>query len=211
VRLDRIKLIFATACFCILVCSPCNGQHPSQEQHDWVGERFFSVFEELFPIERSSIGYRSYRDLYTDELEYSFVFNSLWRERRYVVNAVVRVADSVSLYDQIMALHRRNPNESIESIKGQLRIRERILSEEDCPAVRSQYDEFYRLRLVIQTARDRADVARGRETIILHPRVHIFRADISGGRMNLILAGSDHPFVRWAEGTRVALENCGGR
>lgn len=156
-----------------------------------------------------SLGYRVYRDLYTDELEYSFVFNRILQER--YITVTVRMADSVSLYDQMMALHRRNPNANIETIKPQLRIREWRLSEEICPAVRRQYDAFYRLSLPMLSARERAERARGVETIVLHPRVRIFKADISGGSIELVITNSEHPFAVWAERTRRAFEACATR
>lgn len=206
--MKRIKLIIIG--ICLFAHLPCEAQqYPSQEEHDWVGRHFFSVFEEFFPIEERlgfSLGYRSYRDLHTEELEYSFLFNRIIQEK--YLTAVVRMADAVSLYDQIMALHRKNPNASIETIKQQLKIKEWRLSEESCPAIRRQYDEFYRLSLTMLSAKDRVEQAKGQYTITLHPRVHIFKADISGGDMQLDLSGSDHPYVSWAEKTRRALEGC---
>ena len=210
-KLGRIKLIFATACFCFLAYQPCAAQYPSQEEHDWVERHFFTVLEELMPIEGRlgfSLGYRSYRDLHRGELEYSFLFNHLPLEK---IEVVVRMPDSVSLYDQIMTLHRRNPQASIEDIKPQLSIREQRFSEESCPAVRRQYDEFYRLSLLMLTAADRAERARGEITIILHPRVHTFKAHISDGSIELSLAGSEHPFVRWAERTQRAFTECAAK
>ena len=127
------------------------------------------------------------------------------------VTVTVKVADSVSLYDQIMALHRRNPNASIETIKPQLKIKERQLSEVTCPDVRRQYDEFYRLSLQMLSARDRAEQAKGEFTITLHPRIHTFKAGISGGFLEVVFRESDHPFVKWAEKSRRAFEVCAAK
>ena len=209
-KVKRIKLILITVSICFFAHQPCDAQqYPSQEEHDWVSSHFFSVFEEFFPIEERlgfPLGYRSYRDLHTEELEYSFVINRILQDKYLTV--VVKMADTVSLYDQIMALHRKNPNASIEIIKPQLKIKEWRLSEETCPAIRQQYNEFYRLSLTMLSAKDRVEQAKGEYTITLHPRVHIFKADISGGDMKLVLSGSEHPYVRWAEKTRHAFEAC---
>jgi hypothetical protein len=204
-----MKFIITSFCLCLLVYQPCQAQYPSQEEHNWVGKRFFPVLEQLFPIEERqgfSLGYRSYRDLHTEELEYSFVFNRIVKEKYLTV--VLRTADSVSLYDQIMILHRKDKNATIDAIKSQLKIKEWRLSEETCPAIRRQYDEFYRFSLQTLSAKDRAEQAKGEFTIILHPRVHTFKADISGGSMELVLSDFEHPFVQWTERTKHALEAC---
>lgn len=204
-----MKLILAAVCLCLLAYQPCPAQPPSEEEFDWVGERFFPVFEELFPIEEGlgySLGYRSYRDLYTDELEYSFVFNR--DPRNQDLTAVLRIADSASIYDQIMNLHRKDKTASIDAIKPKLKVKEWRFSDKTCPTVRRQYDEFYRLSLQTLSAKDRAEQAKGVATIILHPRVHIIKADISGGDVRMVLSDPQHPFVRWAERTKRALEKC---
>ncbi len=209
VKLKQIKFILAVLCLCLFAYQPCRAQYPSQEEHDWVGKRFFPILEQLLPIEERlgySLGYRSYRDLHAEELEYSFVFNRILQEK--YITVIVRMADSVSLYDQIMTLHRKHPSVNIETLKPQLKIKEWRLSEEICPAVRRQYDEFYGLSLQMLSARDKAEQAKGEFTITLHPRVHIFKVDISGGSMELHLSESEHQFVRWAERTRRAFEVC---
>ncbi|HYX71877.1 MAG TPA: hypothetical protein VE732_03845 [Nitrososphaera sp.] len=208
-KLRQIYFILVAACLCLLTYQPCRAQTPTEEEFDWVNQHFYTVLEELLPIKERlgfSLGYRSYRDLYTDELEYSFGFNRIIQEKYLTV--VVRMPDSVSLYDQIMSLHRKNPSESIESIKSKLKIKEWRLSEEKCPAVRRQFDAFYRLNLEMLSAKDRAEQARGSYTITLHPRVDTFYADISGGDMQLELTDSGHSYVRWAKSTQSALEIC---
>lgn len=181
----------------------------TQDDWDWVNKHFFAVLEELMPIEErlgSSLGYRSYRDLYTNEPESSFVFGTTPQQKYMTV--IVRQPEATSLYDQIMAAHRKDPNETIESIKKQLKLREQRFSEQTCRAVRTQFDEFYRLTLSMLSARGRREQNKGVITIALHPRVHIFKADISGGSLKLVIGEQDHPFVRWANKTTKALENC---
>jgi hypothetical protein len=202
-----VRLITLTIFICLLFCQPSKAQeYPSQEEHDWVSSHLFDVLEEFLPIEEADLGYRSYRDLYTDVLEYSLVFNRDWKGKR--VSVVVRMADSVSLYDQIMALHRKNPSESIKSIKTKLKVKEWRYDAKACLAVESLYDGFYRLNLAMLTAKDRAEQAKGIVTITLHPTVHIFKASISGGNLRLALTEQEHPFVIWANKARRALERC---
>lgn len=181
----------------------------TQEDWDWVNNHFFTVLEEILPIRERlgfSVGYRSYRDLFTNETEFSFVFNRIIQEK--YITVIVRQPQTTSLYDQIMTAHRRNPNESIDAIKKQLRLRQQRYSEKTCSAIRTQYDEFYQLTLQMLSAKDKRQQSKGEFSIILHPRVHTFSADISGGRIELVLDEPDHPFVRWANKTRELLERC---
>jgi len=200
----KLLAITALLLFATVTCS-------AQDQKDWpwVNERFQAVLQQVMPIKEptgESLGYRSYRDLYTNELECSFVFNSVPRDRH--ITAVLRKADSVSIYDQIMALHTKNPEENVDTFMKQLKVNERHLSEATCPAVRRQYDRFYELVLPMLSADDRAAQARGEYSITLHPRVHTFQAHISGGTLHLIIGRQDHPFAVWATETLSALENC---
>lgn len=181
-------------------------EYPSQEDHDWVGKHFFSVLKEFFPIEKSDLGYRSYRDLYTDVLEYSFNFNHDWKEKR--ISVVLRMADSVSIYDQIMTLHRKNGSEPIETIKAKLKVKERFVDDRSCREVKILYDEFYRLNLLMETSEDRAQRAKGSVNITLHPEVHTFEAIISGGNLKLVITEDKHPFVIWAKKARRSFERC---
>ena len=127
--LDKdMKLILIAACMCLLVCLPCSAQ--TEEDFEWVGRHFTSALNEFLPIELetgANVGFRSHRDLYNNVFEYSFILSKDYPTNR--VTAVVKMADSITLYDQLMALHRRNPSASYENLKSQLRIREWRFSE----------------------------------------------------------------------------------
>jgi len=202
----------ASIVFLLLGSLACPGQEQEQKDWTWVNEHFSSVLEEVMPMRERlgffSIAYRSRRDLYTDELEVSIVFNEDFQEK--YLTAVLREADSVSIYDQIMALHAKNPTESIEDIKKQLKVKELRFSEKTCPVLRREYDKFYKLTLSMRSSDDRAARAAGKYVITLHPRVHTFRADISGGSLEVVLSQQDHPFVVWAAQVRSTLEACRG-
>ncbi|HSQ20339.1 MAG TPA: hypothetical protein VLR92_08190 [Blastocatellia bacterium] len=193
----------------LLSFSSQSSRAQTQDDWDWVNKHFFTVLEEILPIRERlgfSVGYRSYRDLFTKETEFSFVFNRIVQEK--YITVIVRQPQTTSLYDQIMTAHRRNPNESIDAIKKQLKLRQQRYSEKTCSAIRIQYDEFYQLTLQMLSAKGKREQSKGEFSIILHPRVHTFTADISGGRMELVLDEPDHPFVIWANKTRELLERC---
>ena len=204
---------YITAAFAVAGMSAClvaqqAQQYPSQADFDWVDSRFHAVLEQLLLVAArlgDSLGYRSVRELHTEELEYAFLFN---RERSKPITATVVIPDTVSLYDQIMALHRKNPRTIIDAMVPLLKIKRWQMSETTCPAVRKEYDRFYELALVMRSSKDREEEATGQVTIRLHPRAHLFKADISGGRIDLVLTDPEHPYVKWAEETQRALEGC---
>lgn len=198
---------FVSICICVVFCNVSLAQdYPSQEEHEWVSKNFFAVLKEFLPIQNSDLGYRSYKDVHTDVLEYSFSFEHDWKEKR--TSVVVRKADSASIYDQIMTLHGKNPLDSIDSIKAKLKVKKIYFNQGSCPEVKTLYDEFYRLNLSMMSAKDRLERSKGSVTITLHPVVHTFEASISGGNLRLVLTDEDHSFVVWAGKTRRVFERC---
>jgi hypothetical protein len=182
----------------------------AQEQQDWewVEDHYKSVLDELLPLQTTGfyLGYRSSGDVENPHLEYSFVFRKTIQDN--YITVTVRQADSTPLIDQMVALHIKNRTESIENLIKQLKVKEYLLSERTCPVVRKQYDEFYKQSLQMYSREDRELEAQGLITIRLHPVGHEFEAHISGGVMRLDIDDKKHPFVRWADKTRVALEAC---
>jgi hypothetical protein len=202
---QRLEATFVLATyFCFFANQDCRAQDTAD--WDWVDKYFYSVLEELLPLERyAEVSLRSHRDLYRDTLEYSFSFI---RNQDGSLEVIVRMADSVSLYDQIMTAHRMNPAESIETIKKNLKVRQRQLNEKSCPLIRNLYAKYEGLTVPVLSAKDRAERAKGVVTITLHPMIYRFETSISGGRMKLLLTDDGHPFVRWANEVRQALETC---
>jgi hypothetical protein len=133
-----MRLLFSIL-FLSFVAPPFS-QAQELKDWDWVNKHFPTVLDQLMPIHERlgfSVGYRSYRDLHTEEPEYSFVFNRILQEK--YITVVVRRPDSVSIYDQMMRLHLNNPAASIEEIKKELKMNERRISGQSCAAVRRQY------------------------------------------------------------------------
>jgi len=142
------------------------------------------------------VGFRSHRDLHNNVLEYSLLLKLNYQTNR--VDAVVRVADSVTLYDQLMSLHRKNQTESIESLKKQLKIKEFRTTEADCPALRSQFKKFSKIKFRTPDP----------YLISLHPTVHEFQVNPVSEYMRLVVVESDHPLVVWAMNTGRIVETC---
>jgi hypothetical protein len=173
----------------------------------WMDNHYSDSFQELFPLELPAlpapyVAYRSHRDLYTDTPEYSFVIARDESAKRSgeqpAFVAQVRQADSSSIYDQMMALHRRSPNRSAADIQKELRVKKWTLAETTCPAIRNQLSKFQQLRLVPPEF----------DAIVLHPLINQFRVRAGMGNMDLELYEDDNSFVQWAIETRHAFDVC---
>src|SRR6266404_5047795 len=103
------------------------GSEPTEADWQWMSENYSPAFERLFPLRKTSglyVAYRSHRDLYTDVLEYSFVLGYGPKSdgpRLEPLSAHVRRADSVSMFNQMMKMHRGNPTEKAVHFETKIR------------------------------------------------------------------------------------------
>lgn len=187
-------------CLCLFICSVCSAQ--TEEDFNWVGRYHSAALREFLPIEQeagTNIAFRSHQSFYNNVLEYSFILSKDYPTNQ--VTVVVRMADSITLYDQLLALHRRNPSASYESLKSQLRIREQLFSEADCPAIKSLFDRFSQLRFRPPSA----------DLLILHPMIYRIHTNAIAGIMDLSFVEEDNALVAWALSVRRTLEGCARR
>lgn len=188
----------------LLAVCLCGHNHPaawaqSAEDWDWVNKHFPAVVNQLLPIEASggtSVGFRSYQDLYADIPEYSFLFNKDHRTNQ--VEVVVRVADGESLYKQMLRLHHNSPDSSIATIKRKLRVKEWRITQQRCPKASTWFDSYWRIQFVNPSP----------DLIILHPVLYQFSAQTTAGTVSLTLIERNNPLVVWAYNTRQALQTC---
>jgi hypothetical protein len=191
-----------------LLLSFCAGGSLSAQSSadwDWMSNHFDKALHDLFPIDERYgvyVAYRSHRDLYTDVPEYSFVIGP---EKSDTVSGLppylaahVREAESASVYDQMMMLHRKFPNRSAEDVQKGVNVKKWKLTEMNCPAIKAQFLKFRQLRL----APPQFDV------VILHPLIHEFRVRAGSGDMEVALYDDENSLVPWAIETRHALELC---
>jgi hypothetical protein len=198
--METMKLILIAACVCLFIFSPCSAQ--TEEDIEWVNKHFRSVMVELLPIEEGTntyVGFRAHRDLHNNILEYSLMLNLNYPADK--VEGVVRVADAVTLYDQLMILHCRSPAEPIENLKKQLKVREFRISEAECPALRAAFRKFSKIPFH----------APDPYLLILHPMVYEFEVSPLSEHMRLVVADGNHPLVKWALNTRRVLDTCEAR
>ena len=179
----------------------------SQTDSDWqwMDEHFLRAFDDLFPIQQRVgiyVAYRSHRDLYADVPEYGFVLGRMPRDNanglQPSLSADVRVADGSSLYDQLLTLHRKRPDEPFASTEGNLKIREWRLTETNCPAVKSEFELFQQLKFPPPKF----------DEIVIHGWVHEIQARAGTGDMRIDLSEEHNPLVEWAVGARRAFDAC---
>ncbi len=185
----------------IIILFSMTQSYNAQEVNDWhwVNEHYYSILNTLLPMEGTrgtSIGFRSHQDLYTEVLEYSLLFSKDITNQQ--IEVVVRTADSTSIYDQIVKLHRQKPAASISEILPNLKIREWRLSDKICPDVKLSFEKFHHLKFTTPDP----------NLLILHPTIYEFQANASAGQMRLTLFDDTHPVVVWALTTRQYLEGC---
>lgn len=172
---------------------------------DWVNSHFNQVLHDLFPVEERAgvyIAYRSHRDLHTEVPEYSFILGYVAATKGTGLNAYltakVREADSVSVYDQMMKLHRSAPTSPAADIQKQLRVRAFDLTEMSCPAVKTQFVKFQQVAMT----------APKFDVIVLHPLIHEFRVRAGTADMDVSIVDEENSYVTWAIETRRPLEAC---
>jgi thiol-disulfide isomerase/thioredoxin len=178
---------------------------PSQAEWDWVNRKYYPVINELLPMKAQGgtyLFYRSHRDLDTDTLEYSFFVGHEPKQDgpglQDSLTADVRVADSLSIYEQMIKMHRGKPTESVAAIKKKIKIREWRLNERTCPAIQTQFSKFKNLSLKPPEF----------DSIVLHPLVHQFHVVAGAGDMDISLVDEKHPLVLWALETEKTLDAC---
>lgn len=207
--ISRIRLRRLTALVIALGATLIYPQAKSWSQTEaddwnWINEHFKPAFTDLMPIEQDSgmyIGYRSHRDLHTEVLEYSFVIENAPKQTDAgitLASAHIRQADTVSIYDQMMKMHRSNPREDAASIQKKVKLKSWDLTDLTCPALGTQFAKFPKLSVQMPSF----------ETLYPHPLVHEFHIIAMGGNMDLELYDNEFPLVQWALETRQALENC---
>jgi len=179
----------------------------SEEDWGWVNKHFAAALDHFMPLEQRfgmHIAYRSNRDLHTDMLEYSFVMGldanpGNTPGLKNYLTAHVRVADTSSIYDQMMKLHRLHPNATFDDISGMLKVKSWDVDEKTCPAIRTQYEKVKKLQFPIPMDED---------VIFIHPLIHSFRFSFGTGDVNATFVDPKNSLVKWSLETRGLLEKC---
>jgi hypothetical protein len=183
-----------------LVVTQLSAGARTESDRDWAAKNFPAVFDELFSIgqaEGDFIAVRAHRDVENDMPEFSVVLENTQSARS--IRATLRQAQGSSLYQQLMALHAREPSKSSEELRPGLKTRTWKFSLDQCPAIATQFQAFNNIQFV----RPRDD-----DPIDEHPILYQFHESVGGGDSEVTEFVESRAFPRWANDTRKALDAC---
>jgi hypothetical protein len=179
----------------------------TEAEWDWTNKKFGPVLDALMPLKDAAgvyVSYRANRGLYTSTPEYWFMVGPERNEKpgtRPHLSAHVRVAQPVSIHDQLMAIHRDPPaTEDTSIIEKRIKLQTADFSEGDCPSLKTQLEKLKKLSARLP------DVNGDR--IILHPMIHAFYISGSDRDATMFLTDDGNPLVRWAQETRRVFDVC---
>ncbi len=139
----------------------------STDDRSWTDKHFMAAFDEFFPIEHAEgdfIAVRAHRDGVNDVPEFSVVLENTQTPR--AIRGILREAQGAPLYQQLLALHAKDPSRPFEQLKQDLKMQEWEFSAAQCPAVAAQFQAFSNIQFV----RPRDDDAEDEPRAIPKPR-----------------------------------------
>lgn len=180
----------------------------TRAEWEWTNKEFASLLDALMPLQSNSgvfVAYRANRDFVTSTPEYWFTIGREPSESqsglRPYLSAHVRVAQPVSIYSQIMAIHHAEPSTTDNAvIKNKIRLQRADLTEMRCPAVKSQLEKLKNI------APKLPDISG--DYIIIHPMNHSFHVSGANGDVTMTLTDEKDALVQWAQETRQAFDAC---
>lgn len=172
----------------------------SPDDRSWTDKHFMAAFDEFFPIEHAEgdfIAVRAHRDSVNDVPEFSVVLEDT--QTPHAIRGILREAQGAPVYQQLLALHAKDPSRTYEQLKPDLKIQEWKFSAAQCPAVAAQYKAFENITFV----RPRDDDAEDQ-----HPILYQFHESVGGGDSEVLESLESRAFPKWANETRKALDAC---
>jgi hypothetical protein len=118
---------------------------------------------------------------------------------RIRIHATLRESQGSSLYEQLAALHAKDPSKSYEELKPGLKVQTWNLAADQCPAITAQLKAFNNIQFV----RPRDD-----DPIAEHPILYQFHESVDGGDSEVTEFVETRAFPKWANETHRALEAC---
>jgi hypothetical protein len=204
---NLFALLAALAASCAalaLLASPAPAQDSSPAPNDadwaWVQKIFPLALDQFFPIEHAEgdfLAVRSHQEGLNGIPEYSFILEDT--QDAHALHAIVHEAQGASLFDQLLALHAKDPSKSYADLKPELKIHEWKLSVAECPALATQLTAYENIQFV----RPRDD-----DAIAEHPILYEFHESVGGSDSEAVEYVESRAFPRWANGTRKALDAC---
>jgi hypothetical protein len=186
-----------------LVCSAGKPQAQRETSQDWTKTHFQVAFEDFFPsrhAEGDFIAVRAHQNDSNESPEFSFIIENTQDPK--LISAALHQAQGSSLYQQLAALHAKNPSKSYADLKPHLKVQTWAFTVAQCPAVKDQYDAFEKIPFV----RPRDEDEPGE-----NPIVYEINETVAGGSSQVIEFMPNRAIPRWAEATRKELLACARR
>jgi hypothetical protein len=170
------------------------------DETSWADKNFTAAFDELFPVahaEGDFIAVRAHRDGVNDLPEFSVVIENTDNSR--AMRGILRQAQGAPLYQQLVALHAKDPARTYQQMKPDLKVQVWEFTAQQCPAVAEQYKAFENITFV----RPRDDDATEE-----HPVMYQFHESVGGGDSEVMEYVESRAFPKWANATHKAFEAC---
>ena len=119
----------------------------------------------------------------------------------------VRIADTHSIFGQIIRAHRSEPQERIAAIEKRIKLRTFDLNEMTCPAMKEQVERLEKVQLDVPKFHDPGVFVFG------HPLKSEFHIQQGLQQMSVVLLDDDklpheNALLNWAFWTRRVLDGC---
>ena len=196
----KILMLKASALVIGFALAGGSARPQTQDDRSWTDKHYMAAFDEFFPIEHAEgdfIAVRAHRDGVNDVQEFSVVLENTQTPR--AIRGILREAQGAPLYQQLLALHAKDPSGSYDQLKQDLKIQTWNFSAEQCPAVAAQFKAFENITFV----RPRDDDAEDE-----HPILYQFHESVGGGDSEVLESLEARSFPKWANETRKALDAC---
>jgi hypothetical protein len=193
-------LLFCLAVLCLGVPLSSLATAELQSDSDWMGKAFAAAFDNFFPIQHGEgdfIAVRAHRDGTNDLPEFSIVLEDT--QNAHAIHATLREAQGSSLYQQLAAMHAKEPSKSYQELKPELKVQTWNLTADQCPAVAAQLKAFNNIQFV----RPRDD-----DPVAEHPILYQFHESVDGGDSEVTEFVETRAFPKWANETHRALKAC---
>ena len=189
------------AALCLALALVCSADFSQGDAaREWTDKHFLTAFEEFFPTrtgEGDFIAVRARQNGSNEAPEFSFILENT--QDPHAIRATLREAQGTSLYQQLAALHAKDPAKSYPDMKPDLKVQTWTFTAAQCPAVQAQYNAFENIQFV--RPRDEDEVEE-------NPIVYEINETVAGGSSQVIEFIPTRAIPRWAAATRQALRAC---
>jgi hypothetical protein len=172
----------------------------SADDHSWVDKHFIAAFDEFFPISHAEgdfVAARAHRDGVNDLPEFSVVLENTDNPR--AIHGILREAQGAPLYQQLAALHAKDPAKPYDQLKQDLKVQAWTFTAAQCSAVAAQFKAFENITFV----RPRDDDAEDE-----HPVMYQFHESVGGGDSEVMEYVESRAFPKWTNATHQAFDAC---